>query len=147
MAAASFSDDPSSVAGAGYVENYFVLGGSPSHVSRQLQAIANDLRRRGLAVHDVQEPSQDCDFLGLSLRKGRWPSLRTRNIRRLRAAIRGALRCRRISGLLQRVLAGYIMWALCSGGRCRARRGPPAPSFRPPGPQWRLCGPRRGGSS
>ncbi|CAK0896163.1 unnamed protein product, partial [Prorocentrum cordatum] len=111
-AALQLSDDPSSVVGAGYVDNYFVLGGSPKHVSEQLQAITDDLQRHGLAVHDVEEPSQDCDFLGLSLREGRWLSLRTRDIWRLRAAIRGALRRQLISGFLLRVLTGHITWAL-----------------------------------
>ncbi|CAK0857379.1 unnamed protein product, partial [Prorocentrum cordatum] len=106
------SGDPSSVVGAGYVDNYFVLGGSPKHVGEQLQAITDDLQRHGLAVHDVEEPFQDCDFLGPSLREGRWLSLRTRNIWRLRAAIRGALRRQLISGFLLRVLTGHITWAL-----------------------------------
>ncbi|CAK0908584.1 unnamed protein product, partial [Prorocentrum cordatum] len=106
------SGDPSSVVGAGYAGNFFVLGGPPQHVSEQLQAIADDLQRHGLAVHGVEEPSQDCDFLGLSLREGRWLSLRTRNIWRLRAAIRGALRRQLISGFLLRVLTGHITWAL-----------------------------------
>ncbi|CAK0846039.1 unnamed protein product, partial [Prorocentrum cordatum] len=75
-------------------------------------AIADDLQQRGLAVHEVQEPTQNCDFLGLSLREGRWLGLRTRDIWRVRAAIRVALRRRRVSGFLALVLTGRFTWAL-----------------------------------
>ncbi|CAK0792937.1 unnamed protein product, partial [Prorocentrum cordatum] len=101
-----------SVAGAGYVDNYFVLGGSPKTVSERLQAVTDDLTRHGLAVHELEAPSQDRDFLGLSLREGRWLSLKTRNIWRLRAAIRATLRRQVVSGFLLRVLTGHITWAL-----------------------------------
>ncbi|CAK0803518.1 unnamed protein product, partial [Prorocentrum cordatum] len=106
------TDDPDSVVGAGYVDNYFVLGGSPKTVSARLQAIADVLTRHGLAVHELVAHSQDRDFLGLSLREGRWLSPRTRNIWRSRAAIRAALRRHVISGFLLRVLTGHITWAL-----------------------------------
>ncbi|CAK0866361.1 unnamed protein product [Prorocentrum cordatum] len=106
------TDDPDSVVGAGYVDNYFVLGGPPKTVSERLQAVADDLMRHGLAVHELEAPSQDRDFLGLSLREGRWLSLGARNIWRLRAAIRASLRRQVISGLLLRVLTGHITWAL-----------------------------------
>mgnify|MGYP001256410083 CR=1 FL=1 len=94
------------------MDNYFVLGGSPKTVSERLQAITDDLTRHGLTVHELEAPSQDRDFLGLSLREGRWLSLRTRNIWRLRAALRAALRRQVISGFLLRVLTGHITWAL-----------------------------------
>ncbi|CAK0845134.1 unnamed protein product, partial [Prorocentrum cordatum] len=106
------TSDLDSVAGAGYVDNYFVLGGSPKVVSERLQAIADDLTRHGLTVHELEPPSQDRDFLGPSLREGRWLSLRARNIWRLRAAIRATLRRQVISGFLLRVLTGHITWAL-----------------------------------
>ncbi|CAK0798040.1 unnamed protein product, partial [Prorocentrum cordatum] len=106
------TSDLDSVAGAGYVDNYFVLGGSPKTVSERLQAVTDDLTRHGLTVHELEAPSQDRDFLGLSLREGRWLSLKTRNIWRLRAAIRATLRRQVISGFLLRVLTGHITWAL-----------------------------------
>ncbi|CAK0874136.1 unnamed protein product, partial [Prorocentrum cordatum] len=106
------TDDPDYVVGAGCVDNYFVLGGSPQTVSARLQAIAEDSTRHGLAVHELEAPSQGRDFLGPSLPEGRWLSLRTRNIWRLRAAIRAALRRHVINGLLLRVLTGHITWPL-----------------------------------
>ncbi|CAK0821075.1 unnamed protein product, partial [Prorocentrum cordatum] len=89
------ADDPDSVVGAGHVDNYFVLGGSPKTVGERLRAIADDLTHRGLAVHELEAPSHDCDFFGLSLREGRWLSLR-----------------QVIIGFLLRVLTGHIAWAL-----------------------------------
>ncbi|CAK0816696.1 unnamed protein product [Prorocentrum cordatum] len=106
------SDDPASVVGAGYVDNYFVLGGSAKQVGQRLRVVPGDLVRHGLSVHELEAPSQDRDVLGLSLREGRCLSLRTRNIWRLRAASRAATRRQAIGGFLLRVLAGHITWAL-----------------------------------
>ena len=62
-------------------------------------------------MHEVERASHDASFLGLALSEGRFLSVKTRNIWRLRLAIREVLRRGFCSGNLPQILIGHITWA------------------------------------
>ncbi|CAK0866856.1 unnamed protein product [Prorocentrum cordatum] len=95
---------------AAYVDNFVTLGKSARCVNDRLQYISQRLQSLGLAVHELQPASEDAEFLGLTLRRGRELSVRHKNISRLRYALEEILKRGRCSGALMRVLVGHITW-------------------------------------
>eukprot|EP00959_Pyramimonas_sp_CCMP1952_P429770 9000776-Pyramimonas_sp.AAC.1 len=54
--------------------------------------LVSTFRSRGLPVHEIEPAALDADFLGLSLRGGRFLRIKPRNIWRLHFAISSLLR-------------------------------------------------------
>ena len=73
--------------------------------------ICDVLRGWGLTVHELQEGSGDCDFLGMSMRSGSSLCIKRRNLWRLRLGIEEVLTRNRCSGKALQVLVGHITWA------------------------------------
>eukprot|EP00959_Pyramimonas_sp_CCMP1952_P195104 4079823-Pyramimonas_sp.AAC.1 len=76
-----------------------------------MHAITSVLRDKGLVVHELEEGSTDCAFLGMELSGGIRSSIKRRNIWRLRLGIEELISRRCCSGAMLQVLVGHITWA------------------------------------
>ncbi|CAK0897757.1 unnamed protein product, partial [Prorocentrum cordatum] len=101
---------PGDTASAAYVDNFLTLGQDPGAVASRLYNVVKLLRGLGLVVHELEGASRDREFLGMSLRDGRYLSVKSRNVWRLRYALDDLLARPRVSGHLLRVVAGHITW-------------------------------------
>ncbi|CAK0810621.1 unnamed protein product [Prorocentrum cordatum] len=95
---------------AAYVDNILVFGGCKSLVDETMTRLVGTFRRRGLPVHEIEPAALDADFLGLSLRGGRYLRIKPRNIWRLHSAISSLLRRGWCSGHMLRAVLGHITW-------------------------------------
>ena len=103
--------DERSCAVAGYVNNFFVFSRSRDKAQAGRDAIAKQLCARGLVVHELTNASQDAEFLGVELARGRRLSIRRRSIWKLRRALDIVLRRRSASGKLMEIPLGHLTWA------------------------------------
>ncbi|CAK0810940.1 unnamed protein product [Prorocentrum cordatum] len=95
---------------AAYVDDILVFGGSKSLVDETMTRLVGTFRSRGLPVHEIEPAALDADFLGLSLRGGRYLRIKPRNIWRLHFAISSLLRRGWCSGHMLRAVLGHITW-------------------------------------
>ncbi|CAK0903143.1 unnamed protein product, partial [Prorocentrum cordatum] len=103
--------DPASVGVGAYVDNILALGADKSAVDRVMGQLVAAFRARGLPAHEIEPAAQDAEFLGLSLKHGRFRRIKPRNIWRLRAAISGLLRRGWCSGHMVRAVLGHVTWS------------------------------------
>ena len=92
--------DSGDIAGAGYVDNFGVLGCDADEVNAGLRRISDVLRRWGLTVHEVEEAQYTGDFVGLHFdgRTGYMSIQRSRPYK-IRSAIQELLRLKCCSGV------------------------------------------------
>ncbi|CAK0840721.1 unnamed protein product, partial [Prorocentrum cordatum] len=103
--------DPVSVGVGAYVDNILAFGADRSAVDRAMARLAAAFRARGLPVHESEPAARDAEFLGLSLKHGRFLRIKPRNIWRLHAAISGLLRRGWCSGHMVRAVLGRATWS------------------------------------
>lgn len=94
---------------ATYVDNVCVLATSKSAAAEGLQRVVCALRRHGLPVHEISEPSAHQEFIGLELLDGR-VRVKPRRLWKLRYGVEVVLRRGRISGPALEVLLGHLVW-------------------------------------
>ncbi|CAK0910187.1 unnamed protein product [Prorocentrum cordatum] len=93
---------------AAYVDNILVFGGCKSLVDETMNRLVGTFRRRGLPVHEIENAARNADFLGLSLRGGRYLRIKPRNVWRLHFAISSLLRRGWCSGHMIRAVLGHV---------------------------------------
>ncbi|CAK0856473.1 unnamed protein product, partial [Prorocentrum cordatum] len=96
---------------AGHVDNYLPVSSDEATADQALASVTAMLEGVGLRVHTSEPAADSCRFLGMELRRGRWPAIKGRSVWKLRCAIEELLRRGRASGHLVRILVGHLTWA------------------------------------
>lgn len=107
--AASPDGQASSLLFATYVDNVCVMAKSPERATEGLQKVVMALRARGLPVHEINEPAEKQEFIGLEMIQGRL-RVKPRRLWKLRYGIEEVLRRGRVSGPALEVLLGHLVW-------------------------------------
>lgn len=107
--AASPDGQASSLLCATYVDNACVMATSPERATEGLQKVVMALRARGLPVHEIHEPAEKQEFIGLEMIQGRL-RVKPRRLWKLRYGIEEVLRRGRVSGPAIEVLLGHLVW-------------------------------------
>ena len=98
--------------GASYVDNIGVFSLSRAAADRTLNAVVDDLRCRGLILHEIEPASPHGDFVGLCFDGVRgMVRIKPSRIWRLAYALDEALARPSLSGGALEVLLGHVTWA------------------------------------
>ncbi|CAK0859688.1 unnamed protein product [Prorocentrum cordatum] len=100
----------SDTAGAGYVDNFMVLGSDRAAVQGGLDKVCRRLEPLGLSVHELSPASRDVSFVGLEFTSGSTVSVKAKNLWRLRYGIEALFRRGVCSGSALQVIMGHITW-------------------------------------
>lgn len=101
------------VACGGYVDNFIVIGCDRFLVDAGLRRIGDQLRGRGLTVHEEECATSKIDFVGLSFDGERGTiSIKAKRIVKLQRAIHELVSRNFASGEVLQLLLGHITWAL-----------------------------------
>ena len=75
-----------------------------------MSSLVKKIRARGLPVHEIEPAALNAEFLGLSLKDGKFLRIKPKNVWRLHAAISGLLRRGWCSGYMLRAVLGHVTW-------------------------------------
>lgn len=101
------------IACGGYVDNFVVIGESPSAVDAGLAKISERLRSLGLTVHEEESASRQATFVGLHFNGDTgFIGLKPQRILKLQKAIRELLHRNFASGDLLQLILGHVTWAM-----------------------------------
>ena len=101
------------IAVAGYVDNYGVIGTSPTAVNQGLARISEKLRDLGLTVHEEEEASSNGTFVGLHFDgKTGFLSIAPQRLCNIKKAIDELLSQQFCSGRALQLLIGHCTWAM-----------------------------------
>jgi len=95
---------------AAYVDNILTFGPDKDAVDRAMTSLVEKFWARGLPAHEIEPAALNAEFLGLSLKCGKSPRIKPRNVWRLHAAITGLLRRGWCSGHMLRAVLGHVTW-------------------------------------
>ena len=106
-------DGPTSIAVAGYVDNFGVFGCSKEHVDSGLRKISKTLRDWGLTVHEEEEASLKADFIGMHFNgETGYLSIKPSRLIKIKAGIDDLLRRQFCSGRTLQLVLGHCTWAM-----------------------------------
>ncbi|CAK0887559.1 unnamed protein product, partial [Prorocentrum cordatum] len=102
-----------SVAAAGYVDNFAIVGGDPVAVTSERDEVTRALEAWGLPVHSLDTASAVSVFTGLEI-NGELGAVRVKpaSVVRLRQALLAVLRRGAASPRMLEVLLGHIAWTM-----------------------------------
>ena len=105
--------DRTSVAAAGYVDNFAIVGGDAEVVTAKRDAVTRTLEAWGLPVHSIDVASSVSVFTGLEI-NGDLGTVRVKpsSVMRLRQALLAVLRRGAASPRMLEVLLGHVTWAM-----------------------------------
>lgn len=106
--ASSSEGQAADISCATYVDNVCVMATSYDRAAAGLLRAVMALRERGLPVHEINDPAENQEFIGLELVAGRL-RVKPRRLWKLRYGIHEVLRRGRISGPALEVLLGHLV--------------------------------------
>ena len=94
-----------------YVDNYMVVGTSPSKVNALIDATSKHIIDLGLQVHRQSKARRDGEFIGMEFHSSIF-IIKRKRIWRLKFALSHITRLPKCSGELLQIVVGHITWCM-----------------------------------